>query len=849
MVGPVVTALGVDFNEIVATLGLLSNANIKGTMAGRALRQTFIKLSETTVGANRVLNQMTQSANDTSDAWREIIFPEGEFIGLAEYIDTLAAGMEKMTAAERSAAIATLTTANEQSALTALIEQSIAAREYGVNVIRAEQKLMEDITDSETERYKAMQEALGQNIDSATSAASLWEQMWERFEGSTQNRINKLKNSWDKFVLGMGDILADYLIPKLEDMLSHLDKLQVFLEANPWLVKAFAASAVVTIGGGSALEMVGDIGKNVANMFTLFKGMAQVLAYIAQATPIPAIAGRVISGAATGAVIPTIKTVAAFLTSAGGAAIFAGLGVGALAAFGITKVRGVLNRTELSQNAGIISTQNEQTMARFNEMFRKEHFGGSGYMSRNNEYESQTTALLTELYGDAREGLGATILESKDLAAALAILAASVGRLNDKINQKTFSGKGVTPTVTASSAGYFDMTDDEISMVEIWYKSQRAIEEADAKMLSDMAALGAAYKETQANLRDSLIEDVTGARAGFAADELASQNDLYSTLEDLQANFLKTKEDNEESYQDATLKQAEDFQRKLERMERDHRYNMIDLVESRDVRAISKEMRDYQANRADAIVDFDITGSRSAQSRRDQRADLLETYNERVADAKAASEEETENRRVALAAEIAAIKASNEAATTENNTNYKNSLNASQTYHDEVVQQAEDAAGLAMAEFTGLAEAIRQDTYPQMLIDLDEFMDEWSRTYVEAMGLAGSDGIAEFVAQGVMTAAELANGNLPLIMRELIKPKGLPSTKPEDEYQPSSAWNPMMLGDNANFPTTQSETPAVTIISQDTYTGMTTEDVGAYEKMVDRKMNNMSRTIAAALRG
>lgn len=842
MVGPIVESLGVSFNEVVTALGLLSDANIKGTMAGRALRQTFIRLSETTTDANRVLNQLTETSNNTSDAWRDIVFPEGQFMGLAEYIDLLAAGMEDMTAAQRNYAIATLTTANEQSALTALIEQQIEARQYGVNVLSAEQKLMEGITDTETEAYLQMKQDMGENLDSTTSALSLWEQMWSRFEDSTQVRLQKIANRWDEFVIGMGDILADQFIPVLEQGLDLLDKLQDLIEANPEIIKFAGGAAVVTVGGGALLETVADIGKNVANLYTIFAGFKMASAFTSTIAA---------GGTATAGVAASATTLAGLGSSAGAIAstmlpILGAVLVAVGAAWLFSDLRKAHNEEALSTNEQVIESQAEDLQSLFNKLFRKELFGGSGYVARGGEYEDQADAILDAIYGSAGFLNIKRNLRSEDLAAAFALLAKSANAAAS--NLAGISGARLTQTATSSSAStsslvdYYDMTEDEIAMVEAYKDMLDAIEAADRQFNEDMSSAGDDWQEAKAEARDDYIESTLDAEKEYAKEEKAAQEDLYQDLEDLQRDYLDSLQENEADYQQQVARDTEDFYTELQRMERDHQYNMIDLIESRDVEAISKEMRDYRANVADYTADFSTSMSREAQDYQQQQDDLTSSYEEGLADRWAAYEEDAANRKASLEEDLADYRETFDEAVAFADTAYKEAMALAQENHDESVSSAEDAAGEILAEYTGLADSIREETYPQMLADLDAFMDDWSATYIERMGLAGADGLDAFLESSMLEDLTKAiTQGQEYASKYSVNPEDLAGDYSNQITIPSAL-------DTISVAPLTNQTTSVTIIDQSTYSGMTSEDIEKYRSISKEQLEKLSSRVAQVVR-
>jgi TP901 family phage tail tape measure protein len=70
MVGPVAKASGQDFEQVSAAIGMLGNAGIKGTMAGRTLRTALIQLQAPPAKARAALEQLGVAVFDTNGKMR-----------------------------------------------------------------------------------------------------------------------------------------------------------------------------------------------------------------------------------------------------------------------------------------------------------------------------------------------------------------------------------------------------------------------------------------------------------------------------------------------------------------------------------------------------------------------------------------------------------------------------------------------------------------------------------------------------------------------------------------------------------------------------------------------------------
>lgn len=85
-VAPVAAGLGVDFDELVGTLGLLHNAGLKGSMAGTTLRGTLSKLVAPTKVTQGVMDKL---GDRIGKAGFQVLNAEGNFVGFVKLIEQL----------------------------------------------------------------------------------------------------------------------------------------------------------------------------------------------------------------------------------------------------------------------------------------------------------------------------------------------------------------------------------------------------------------------------------------------------------------------------------------------------------------------------------------------------------------------------------------------------------------------------------------------------------------------------------------------------------------------------------------------------------------------------------------
>lgn len=229
MTGPVAASAGASFDDMVTFLGIIGDAGIRGSQAGRALRQTFIKLVKPTSAATDVLNLLAKEQLGSNKAWRELVFPEGKFVGMTKYVDLLARATMNLTDEQRGNTLANITTANELPVMTALVNAQTKAIRAGTNAW-------------DDQKY------------SLEGAKETFDQMFNLLKHSWQGVLGLISNTIGPIVRMIGASVAEMAVPFLQSFGSMLEVVYKFLDTNPELVKwgvriAAIASAVLILAG------------------------------------------------------------------------------------------------------------------------------------------------------------------------------------------------------------------------------------------------------------------------------------------------------------------------------------------------------------------------------------------------------------------------------------------------------------------------------------------------------------------------------------------------------------------------------------------------------------------------
>jgi TP901 family phage tail tape measure protein len=158
--GPTSKALGMSVEETAAIVGVLGDAGIQGSMAGRALGSSLVNLANPTKKVQTAMKQMGLNVFDAN----------GQFVGMRELLRQIEVGTANMTQQQRAANL-TMLLGNE-----AFQEINILLERGSVNY----DKFAKSITDSN----KAQEMAV--------------EQM-----NNLAGEITKLESAWDGFIQGL----------------------------------------------------------------------------------------------------------------------------------------------------------------------------------------------------------------------------------------------------------------------------------------------------------------------------------------------------------------------------------------------------------------------------------------------------------------------------------------------------------------------------------------------------------------------------------------------------------------------------------------------------------------------
>ena len=744
-IGPIASQMGISFEESAAALALLSDNNIKGSKAGRALRQTLIALADPTKSVDDAMTALLGSQVGIGETWKDLIFQGGQFIGLAEYIDLLAESVEGLTAAEQSQRLAELATANELPSLTSLVMDQVEARKNGINIISVYTKILENNVDAEVMAYKRLYEEQTGYVFSTEGALARMENQWDRYINSSSGQLDKMKQEWNAAVLAMAKPMAEVLLPTLVKVAGAVADVAEFLNGS-W-VASVAVGATAIYGISSALVlMAGRLIQVGALTYTLQEGMKAVRAAGGLSAGLAGLAGGVGQGAAIAKSALVLKAAITSGALAGGVLLTAAIVAGAVAVSTLVK-----QQKQEVEIEGFLS-RNTLASATFKEMFAEEEISSGAaevpvWTTRWTAKTAEARKILHEITGETRDWTTSqeTVLEV-------------MRRITTEMNEQaklSLNNSQFAAQQAENAAIRFYMAGGQYHSPELAKKvSEQNNEMVDAwaQYASDRKNIIDGYQQQEENLVSNHNEWMVDAEKGLVR-QLSDLANSYSKskareardfdlsrareIEDFELSQLETIEDAQREREKTT----KDHYEELEKLARDHQNNLVDLLEERDVRGITKEMRSYQENVADSEREYGQTMAETQLETERSLADAVAEFNKRLL-------REDADRLKDLADQEADYQESVSSAITDYNESVAEQEAELAKNKDALKEDmAGDLASLdaelgdSIAALDGTMEQLNAEMYPRWLSEVQDFWDdyrkEWLQGFIDIAGMAG----------------------------------------------------------------------------------------------------------------
>lgn len=749
--GPTAKALDVPLEDALATLGLLEEAGISGSQAGRGVGMALQDVVNPTKKATETLQEYFGAAQP--------FFEGGKFVGIPKMIEKWAAALKDKTDEERQAALGAVYDANAVRTLTPLIEGQIDAWDDGINVARAYSKNLLGVRDAEVEAWAARKLAEEGVAVEMGGAEDVRTRQLEQYMSSQKRQVDELKAAWREFWLVVGGQVTGTVIGGLKNVADIVQEITKITDAHPELVKIAGAAGVGLLAGGTLLNAVGalarsgiavksvldglqawSLGRGTAEarfQTTVISAAESFRAIIAQAATTAAgteQAGAVAETATenAGAVAETGIEVQgavaeAAIEQAGAAARGGGsllgrvggaiLGGGAVAAGGVAAVGGAAAYGVMKAGEAITGRKFGDTVAEFNALVS----GAMGSLiGKGPEFAKFTYGLY--------ESLGIVEKQAQGATAALGGTAMML-----PVVLKTGQAAQAASPPLVDLANNLEELPPAVAKVGPTLEQQLKAAELYAAMLKERAALEQQLADTLAGLSRDLNNDLAKLAQDYTKNRAAEE-----------ADFQKSQVEAQRDYNAERERAAAEHNKAMRRMDEDHAMRVADLQIDRDALGLYEEQQSYAVEKARAEEDFADQAAQGAAEFAAEQAQAAAQHAEKMND---------------LAVQYAAER---ETRLTE----YQTAVTEAQTQHAEEIARLEadyfERLNAELGYYT-LSQA-QQTAYNQaMLADADKFLAEnrakWA-AYVASLPIPGKYTGASDKARGSRAAGGYVGGGL-----------------------------------------------------------------------------------------
>ncbi|ASN68292.1 putative tail tapemeasure protein [uncultured Caudovirales phage] len=276
-VAPVSKALGVSLEDTSAALGMLADANIKGSQSGTVLRAAFSRLANPPKKAADMIKKLGFSVFDA----------QGKMLPLGDVIGNLQKSMNGLTEQQKAQAVSTIFGIESMSGMLALVEQGPEKLKRLSNELEnsngAAKKMAETRLDSLQGQFTILKSAVeGMNIELGEKLAPYAKEFVTWFTAKIPDITNKIMEVTDK-VFELAHKFKE-LNPATKKFIGYLATGIVF----------FAPLSKGIIGVTKGLTGLVGIGGKLGRFLGIFKGASVVTeATAAIATGTEAAAGGV----------------------------------------------------------------------------------------------------------------------------------------------------------------------------------------------------------------------------------------------------------------------------------------------------------------------------------------------------------------------------------------------------------------------------------------------------------------------------------------------------------------------------------------------------------------------------
>lgn len=252
-VGPAANALGVDLEQTTAALGMLHDANIKGSQAGTTMRTALTRLAKPSREASNMMESLGINAFDST----------GKMLPLHEVVENLQNSTSHLTEQQRANAMATIFGQEAMSGMLALVDQGPDKLKELTNSLYDSEGAAQEMADIKLDSISGQMKLLGSAADELKIA--LGEKLAPYTRDFVEWTTNNIPLITEK-VVELTDKAIGFAHRAYPSVLKFIDILK---ETIPVIAGVAAGIAALKVGT-QIVKMV----KTIRTVGTAFKGVA-----------------------------------------------------------------------------------------------------------------------------------------------------------------------------------------------------------------------------------------------------------------------------------------------------------------------------------------------------------------------------------------------------------------------------------------------------------------------------------------------------------------------------------------------------------------------------------------------
>ncbi len=239
-VAPVSQSLGISLEDTAAAVGLLSNANIKGSQSGTVLRQTMARLASPTKEALGLMKKYGINAFDAS----------GNMKPLSGVVDNLNSSLGSLTSQKRADVISTIFGTESMSGVLSLMNQG--------------GKSVSELSEQLKNANGAAQKMADTKLDNLQGQWIKLKAAVEHMQITLGEKLSPYAKEFVNWLTGKMPAITDGIVSTVDYVSKHIDGIKTGIEG-----------IVATIAVISGINFVGSLGNSlsgISKFISLIKG-------------------------------------------------------------------------------------------------------------------------------------------------------------------------------------------------------------------------------------------------------------------------------------------------------------------------------------------------------------------------------------------------------------------------------------------------------------------------------------------------------------------------------------------------------------------------------------------------